>query len=95
MLVAIFGRIELRSGRRTHQETTEHDGARPAAVRALTVLTGTGMAVVLAGLLGVTLAGPGDHGPAGRPITALLAYLFGAAALRQARRARVSTGTTR
>lgn len=94
VLVAIFGRIELRSGRR-HREATEHEGASPVAASMLKVLTSTGMAILLAGLLGITLAGPGDHGPAGRPTIAILGYLLGAAALRQARRTRASSGTTR
>jgi fucose 4-O-acetylase-like acetyltransferase len=95
VLVAVFGRIERRSGPRPHRRATEHDGARPVAARGLKVLTGTGIAVLLAALLGVTLAGPGDHGPAGLPTTALLGYLLGAAALRQVRRTRDRAEATR
>lgn len=95
VLMAVFGRIELRHGPRPHPKTTPRPAASPCTARMLTVLTVTAIAVALAGLLGITLAGPGDHGPAGLPTPALLGYLLGATALRQARRTRVSTETTR
>jgi hypothetical protein len=50
------------------------------------VLTIVGVAAVLGGLLGVTVAGRGDHGPAGLPTAALLGYLLGTAELWWVRR---------
>ncbi|NGO11884.1 acyltransferase [Streptomyces sp. HC44] len=74
VLVAVFGRFERGTG------------PRPAPGSATGVLPGlltlTGVACVLAGLLGIALADPGHHGPAGLPTLALAAYFTGAATLR-------------
>ncbi|MEU0517503.1 acyltransferase [Streptosporangium sp. NPDC006007] len=73
LLVAVFGPVERRTGPRPRPGS----GAR--------VLTAVGVTGVLAGLLGIALAGPGHHGPAGLPTAALAAYFAGAALLRFAR----------
>lgn len=73
LLVAVFGPVERRTGPRPRPGS----GAR--------VLTAIGVTGVLAGLLGITSAGPGHHGPAGFPTAALAAYFAGAAVLRFAR----------
>jgi hypothetical protein len=74
-LVAVFGRIELRSA--------PADRARPGVARDL--LTAAGVAGVLGGLLGVALADRGYHGVGGLPPLAVLSYLAGAALLRTVR----------
>jgi hypothetical protein len=89
VLVAMFGRIELRSGRRPHPEARRRASEQRSGAHALRVLTVAGVAAVLAGLLGITTAGPGDHGPTGLPTTALLAYLLGTAELRWLQRSAV------
>ncbi|MEV0823652.1 acyltransferase family protein [Nonomuraea rubra] len=75
VLVALFGRIELRrSAPRPAERGPWRDGA--------TVL---GSVAVLAGLLLVAVSGPGYHGPTGLPWAGVLSYLCGAAVLRVAR----------
>ncbi|MGP4102797.1 acyltransferase family protein [Nonomuraea sp. KM90] len=76
VLVAVFGPIEQRSGPLPD----------PRAAPVVPALAGT--AGVLGGLLGAASAGPGDHGVAGLPTPALVAYFAGAAVLRHARRRR-------
>ncbi|GAB2744253.1 acyltransferase family protein [Streptomyces bullii] len=78
VFVAVFGPIERRRGPRPGPVDTT--GVLPA------LLTFTGVAGVLAGLLGIALAEPGGQGPAGLPVTALAAYFAGAAVLSFARR---------
>lgn len=73
-LVAVFGPVERRPGGRPD----------PRGAPVLPALAG--MAAVLGGLLTAAVAGPGDHGPAGMPTAALIAYFAGAALLRHARR---------
>ncbi|MGC9540554.1 acyltransferase family protein [Streptomyces sp. UG1] len=77
VLVAVFGRIERRRGPRP--------GPGDATGVQAALLTLTGVAGVLAGLLGIALAERGQ-GPAGLPTLALAAYFTGAAVLRFARR---------
>jgi len=77
VLVAVFGGIERRRGPRPGPG--DATGVLPA------VLTLTGVAGVLAGLLGIALAERGQ-GPATLPTPALAAYFAGAAVLRFARR---------
>ena len=85
VLVAIFGRIELRRPvLRPVGPGLWRDGA--------TVL---GLAAVLAGLLGVAVAGPGYHGPTGLPWGAVVLYLSGAAVLRVVRTRPVRPAATR
>jgi peptidoglycan/LPS O-acetylase OafA/YrhL len=79
-LVAVFGRIERRRG--------PHPGPGRATGVLPNLLTLTGTAGVLAGLLGIALAEPGNHHPAGLPTPALAAYFAGAAVLRLARQMR-------
>jgi hypothetical protein len=86
VLVAVFGRIELRSDLRSYPKATPRDAGHRSWARALPVLTVAGVAAVLGGLLGVTVAGPGDHGPTGLPTAALLGYLLGTAEMRWIRR---------
>jgi fucose 4-O-acetylase-like acetyltransferase len=78
-LVALFGRVEMRGTWRPGRDELR-------GTRARMVLTLAGLAGVLSGLLGVTVAGPGRHGPFGLPTPVLLAYLLGIAALELARR---------
>ncbi|MBF8193112.1 acyltransferase [Nonomuraea sp. K274] len=73
LLVSAFGWVERRPG----------SPAEPAGGPVLTV---AGLAGVVAGLLGISLAGAGHHGPAALPTAALAAYFAGAAALRWGRR---------
>jgi hypothetical protein len=84
-LVAAFGRFERRAARQAATVTAVH-GVGPA------VLTVTAATAVIAGLLGVALAGSGDHGPLGLPLPVLAVYFAGAALLtilqRRARPAR-------
>ncbi|HEX4817336.1 MAG TPA: acyltransferase [Nonomuraea sp.] len=77
VLVAVFGPVERRAGPRPAA------GGTAGAVAG--VLTSAGMAGAVAGLLGIAMAGPGAHGPAGMPTWALAAYFAGAAVLRSAR----------
>ncbi|MFG1703735.1 acyltransferase [Nonomuraea sp. M3C6] len=77
LLVAVFGPVERRAG-----------PSPPVPGRGAGVLTAIGMAGVLAGLLGIAMAGPGHHGPAGMPTGALVAYFAGAAVLRFTRSGR-------
>ncbi|WP_223167741.1 acyltransferase family protein [Nonomuraea sp. SYSU D8015] len=74
VLVAVFGPVERRSGPRP--------GPGAAVGVAAGGLTFLGTAGVLAGLLGVAIAGPGNHGLAGLPTAALIVYLAGAGILR-------------
>lgn len=85
-LVAVFGRIERR-GRLLDPATMAQEMDRGSRVlpRLAVVLTYVGLACVLAGLLGVTVADRGYHGPTGLPTWAVVTYLCGAAALRRAR----------
>ncbi|MER7404789.1 acyltransferase [Streptomyces sp. NPDC000070] len=76
VLVAVFGPIERRRG--------PHPGPGAPGLL-LHLLTLTGVAGVLAGLLGIALAERGQ-GPTGLPTLALTAYFAGAAVLRFARR---------
>jgi hypothetical protein len=85
VLVTVFAPVELRSSGQPHPAAPGDGAAERSRLRVLTLLTVVGVATVAAGLLGVTIAGRGDHGPAGLPTTALLGYLFGAAALQFAR----------
>ncbi|TMR97213.1 acyltransferase [Nonomuraea basaltis] len=77
VLVMVFGPVERRAG------PSPAPGAAAGAMAG--VVTLLGMAGVLGGLLGVAMAGPGDHGPAGLPTMALIGYFAGAAVLRFAR----------
>lgn len=77
LLVVAFGPVERRAGPRGRPE-----GGTGALT---TILTASGVTGVLAGLLGIAVAGPGRHGPAGPPAAALAAYFAGAAVLRLAR----------
>ncbi|WP_230885354.1 acyltransferase family protein [Streptomyces spinoverrucosus] len=77
VLVAVFGRIERRSGPRPGPG--DATGVLPA------LLAVAGVAGVLAGLLGISLAERGQ-GPAGLPAPGLAAYFAGATVLRFARR---------
>jgi hypothetical protein len=89
VLVAMFGRIELRRDGQPHPEALGRAAGQRSPAHALRVLAVAGVAAVLAGLLGITTAGPGDHGPTGLPTTALLVYLLGTAELRWLRRSMV------
>ncbi|WP_248959011.1 acyltransferase family protein [Sphaerisporangium perillae] len=71
VLVVVFGRFERRAARRP-QAVEPVRGVLPAA------LTVAGAGAVVAGLLGVARAGPGDHGPTGLPPGVLATYLGGA-----------------
>lgn len=90
VLVAVFGRIErrvLRRGdvtrhRHRYRYRTPRALGRP---RLRAAATAVGYAACLLGLLGVTDAGPVDHGPFGLPTAALASFLGGAALLRAAR----------
>ncbi|TDD39988.1 acyltransferase [Actinomadura sp. KC06] len=83
-LVMLFGWMEWRASPRSGRVRAEKDRSRrPAArQRADTALTIAGLAGAQAGLVGVTLAGPEFHAPAGLPAGALLAYLAGVVAMR-------------
>ncbi|SDL25033.1 Fucose 4-O-acetylase [Nonomuraea maritima] len=76
-LVAVFGPVERRSG------PCPAAGARAGTVAG--VLACSGMAVALAGLLGIAMAGPGDHGVTGMPVVAVAGYFAGATTLRLTR----------
>jgi hypothetical protein len=85
VLVALFGRIELRrSVLRPVEPSLWRDGA--------TVL---GLAAVLAGLLVVAVSGPDYHGRTGLPWPGVLLYLSGAAVLRVVRTQPVRLAATR
>ncbi|TDD32776.1 acyltransferase [Nonomuraea terrae] len=77
VLVAVFGPVERRSG------PSPAAGARAGMTAG--VLTWAGMAAVLAGILAIAVAGPGDHGLTGMPPAALAGYFAGAATLRLTR----------
>lgn len=79
VLVAIFSRIELRRA--------SADQAAPGPVRDL--VTFVGILAVLAGLLGVAVAGRDYDGWGGLPPAAVLMYLAGAALLRMVRSGRL------
>ncbi|MET8155726.1 acyltransferase [Sphaerisporangium sp. NPDC005289] len=81
VLVVVFGRFERRADRRS-RPVEPIPGVLPAT------LTVAGAGAVVAGLLGVALAGPGPHGPAGLPAGVLATYLAGAALLELVRRHR-------
>jgi undecaprenyl pyrophosphate phosphatase UppP len=84
VLVALFGRIELRrSVLRPFERGPWRDGA--------TVL---GLAAVLAGLLVVAVSGADYHGPTGLPWAGVLAYLSGAAVLRLVRTQPIRSAVT-
>lgn len=70
VLVAVFGRVETRTGPRPNTAQVPSGALRRAA-------TITGSAAVVAGLLGTAIASPG-----GAPAPMLLLYLAGAALLR-------------
>ncbi|MFI0446656.1 acyltransferase family protein [Actinomadura sp. 6N118] len=92
-LVMLFGRIEWRGRIRPGRGPAGVDsaGVDPAGVdkdrrptapqRRYTTLTIAGLAGAQMGLAGITLAGPGYHGPGALPTGALLAYLAGAVTL--------------
>jgi fucose 4-O-acetylase-like acetyltransferase len=87
VLIAVFGRVEwrsrLRPARRASGEAPgERTGARERIQTALTIAA---LACLLAGLIGVTLAGREFHTPFGLPTLTLLAYLVGALGLRSQR----------
>jgi len=75
VLVALFGRIELR---RPVLRPLERGPLRDGA-------TVVGLAAVVAGLLAVAVSGPDYHGPTGLPWGAVISYLVGAAVLRVVR----------
>ncbi|MFI7618562.1 acyltransferase [Nonomuraea terrae] len=77
VLVAVFGPVERRSG------PAPAAGARAGA--AAGVLTCAGMLAVLAAILAIAMAGPGDHGLTGMSPAALAGYFAGAATLRLTR----------
>ncbi|MFI6262874.1 acyltransferase [Micromonospora sp. NPDC051006] len=85
-LVAVFGRIEARSGRqrgRTAAHRSERGRLRPT-VRSL--LTAAGFVAVVYGLVANSAAPKEAPEPLGVPVPALVAYLAGAGALRLLRR---------
>ncbi|MGW0828368.1 acyltransferase family protein [Streptomyces sp. NPDC002845] len=77
VLVIVVGRVERREGPRPGPGSAS--GVLPA------LLTFLGVTGVLAGLLGIAMAGPTYHDPTGLPTLSLAAYLAGAAVLRFAR----------
>ena len=85
VLVAAFGRIELRGTRRPERRpgwlpaAVAHALARPPARPLLVVL---GFGATAAGLLGTSVAPKGGAYPLGLPTAALVAYLAGTALLR-------------
>jgi hypothetical protein len=81
VLVAVFGRAERRR-RPPDVDAARHAARTRRGTAAHLVLTYAGLAMVLAGLLGITTAGRTEHSPAGLPIWALLACLLGAVVLR-------------
>ncbi|KAB2343810.1 acyltransferase [Actinomadura rudentiformis] len=82
-LVMLFGWIEWRARTRSSRGPAGVDkDRRPTAPQpTCTALTIAGLAGVQVGLAGITLAGPGHHGPAALSTGALLAYLAGAVTL--------------
>ncbi len=74
VLVAVFGRVERRTG------PLPAPGSATGPVPF--VLTLAGACGVLAGILAIAVAGPGDHGPAGLSTPGLVACFAGAAVLR-------------
>ncbi len=89
-LVTFFGRVERRSLRRgattSRSRWTPSVLGRPRLLRA--TATTVGYAASVLGLLGVTAAGPAEHGPLGLPTAALATFLAGAALLHAAGAAR-------
>src|SRR5262249_29361120 len=85
VLVALFGRIELRR--------PVLRPARRGLWRARAPLPG--LAAVLAGLLAIAVSGPDYHGPTGLPWGGVVLYLSGAAVLRVVRTRSVRSAITR
>lgn len=83
-LVAVFGRIERRGAVPSRSRWTPRALCRP---RLRATATTVGYAACVLGLLGVSDAGPADHGPLGLPTAAVAGFLAGAALLRAARSA--------
>ncbi|WP_201776579.1 acyltransferase family protein [Allosalinactinospora lopnorensis] len=88
VLVAVFGRIEVRSG--STSAVAGSAGERPDPWRSPPVWLRWGLIVfggvaVVTGLLVTGIEGPGYHGPVAMPTVSFLGYLLGAAALRAAR----------
>ncbi|WP_323369254.1 acyltransferase family protein [Streptomyces alkaliterrae] len=83
VLVLVFSPAErglpLPRGAEDTAEGRGAGGVRLRGVRPAVTCVGLGLAV--AGLLGITVSGPEDHGPFGLPGAALLAYLVGIGAL--------------
>jgi hypothetical protein len=85
-LVATFGRIEVGGGRPSERPRW----LPPAGADVLmsrwprAVATAAGFTAVIAGLIGIAVSGPDDHGPFGLPSAPLIGYLAGAALLRVA-----------
>ncbi|MGP4022713.1 acyltransferase family protein [Actinomadura sp. 3N407] len=75
-LMTLFGWVEWR-GRLRPAHRTDSRGGTGAHAGTYTALTIAGLAGAQGGLVGVTLAGPEFHAPAGLPAPALLAYLGG------------------
>ncbi len=81
VLVAVFGRVEARSGHHRGGPDRDRRGpVRSAPTRA--VLTTAGFAAVVLGLMINTMIGMSAPGPLGIPPIALVAYLAGAGTLR-------------
>lgn len=80
VLVAVFGRIEMRS------RAVSHD----VADRMRAALVWTSLVVLLAGLLGIALAGSEYHGLGALPPFSVLGYLAAATMLRGLRHGKVS-----
>ncbi|GAA1899168.1 acyltransferase family protein [Streptomyces sodiiphilus] len=81
-IVALFGRIETRTGPSSSGTRATGPGLPPWGWTALTV---TGLSAAVAGLLGIALAGDVYHRPGGLPTAVFLAYFAGAGLLRLAR----------
>lgn len=77
-LVAVFGRVERRTG-------PKPDAGQAPSCPLRTAATITGSAAVVAGLLGAAVAGPDQRGPTGQATQMLLLYVAGAALLRTLR----------
>ncbi|MEV7967968.1 acyltransferase [Sphaerisporangium sp. NPDC088356] len=74
LLVVVFGPFEQRRGPRA-------DPVGAVRGKAAAALTIAGVGAVLAGLFGLTQAGPRYHGPVGLPVGVLIAYFSGVAVL--------------
>jgi fucose 4-O-acetylase-like acetyltransferase len=81
LLIALFGRIEWHARLRPVQSPAPSHGRTATREAAYTTLTIVALAGALAGLAGVTLAGPEFHAPVGLPAETFPAYLAGALAL--------------